>query len=76
MKELYVTTTEFAALIVNCLDEQNYFKRDVAAHPEDIANAFTTIGQTIGSALEWAIKTNHQNRDKYGMMEATTLKKN
>lgn len=55
-----MTTDEFAKMVVDALDEQNYFKRGHAAHPHDIAMAFTTVGETIGIAMSWAIKQEHQ----------------
>jgi len=78
---LYMTTREFADLVVQALDEQNYFKNDDIAHPQDIAYAFTTVGETIGNAMSWAIKQEHQsskkvNDTKVGMMQATNLRKN
>lgn len=53
---LYMTTREFADMVIDALDEQNYFKKDDVAHPYDIAVSFTTVGETIGKAMEWAIK--------------------
>lgn len=53
---LYMTTREFADLVIEALNEQNYFKHDDVAHPQDIAYAFTTVGETIGNAMNWAIK--------------------
>jgi hypothetical protein len=51
-----MTTREFADLVVDALNEQNYFKYDDVMHPQDIAYAFSTVAETIGSALAWAIK--------------------
>ncbi len=76
---LYMTTREFADLVVEALHEQNYFKVDDTAHPQDIAFAFSTVGETIGSAMSWAIR--HENKAvsegkiKRNLMEAMDLKK-
>ena len=72
---LYMTTSEFADLVVEALHEQNYFKHDDVAHPQDIAYAFTTIGETIGNAISWAIKQEADFR-KEAVMQPTTLSKN
>jgi hypothetical protein len=76
MSNLYMNTTEFAALVVNALDEQDYFKRDQNAHPGDIAIAFSTVAETIGSAMSWAIGKEHEVKQKKAMMRTTTLSKN
>jgi hypothetical protein len=76
MSNLYMNTTEFAALVVNALDEQDYFKRDQNAHPGDIAIAFSTVAETIGSAMSWAIGKEHEVKQKQAMMRTTTLAKN
>jgi len=72
---LYMTTQEFAELVVDALDAQDYFKKETPAHPEDIAIAFATVSETIGAAMSWAISKDHQ-RKKKAMMESTTLSKN
>lgn len=71
---LYMTTREFADLVVDALHEQNYFKRDDVAHPGDIAYAFSTVGETIGTAMTWAIKQEHELR-KEAVMKPTNLRK-
>lgn len=71
---LYMTTREFADLVVEALNEQNYFKYDDVAHPQDIAYAFTTIGETIGNAMSWAIKQEGNFR-KEAMMSPKDLRK-
>jgi len=53
---LYMTTREFADLVIEVLHEQNYFKKDDTAHPGDICFAFSTISETIGAAMSWAIQ--------------------
>lgn len=74
--DLYMTTEEFAKLVVDALDAQDYFKKGSRAHPEDIAIAFATVSETIGAAMTWAIKKDFQSKKKHAMMEATTLAKN
>ena len=76
MSNLYMTTEEFAALVIDALDAQDYFKKDSPAHPEDIAIAFATVSETIGAAMSWAISKDHQFKKKQAMMETTTLAKN
>ena len=72
---LYMTTREFADLVVEALGEQNYFKHDDAAHPYDIAIAFSTVGETIGTAMQWAIKQEADYR-KEAVMKTGSLRKN
>jgi hypothetical protein len=72
---LYMTTREFADLVVEALNEQNYFKHGEVAHPQDIAFAFSTVGETIGSALYWAIKQEHESNKKNAVMKTGNLRK-
>lgn len=72
---LYMTTREFADLVIDALEEQNYFKSTDTAHPYDIAVAFSTVGETIGVAMQWAIQQEHQVRSKKGIMAGGDLKK-
>ena len=76
MNNLYMTTEEFAELVVDALDAQDYFKKETPAHPEDIAIAFATVSETIGAAMTWAISKDYGRRKKQAMMESTTLSKN
>lgn len=74
---LYMTTREFADMVIDALDEQSYFKKDDVAHPYDIAISFTTVGETIGKAMEWAIKQEAQVANKKNaVMETKNLRKN
>jgi len=43
----YMTTEEFADLIVHSLEQTNHFKRGERVHPEDIVAAFTTQAEAI-----------------------------
>jgi hypothetical protein len=80
MSNLYMTTEEFADMIVQALHDQNYFKKDSKNHPGDIVIAFTSAAESIASALEWAIGREHEvkkNQErKQAMMRTTTLAKN
>lgn len=71
---LYMNTREFADLVIEILDEQNYFKKGDTAHPGDICIAFSTVAETIGKTMEWAIKNEH-NGKKEAVMKPTFQKK-
>jgi hypothetical protein len=73
---LYMNTREFADLVIQTLDEQSYFKADEVAHPGDIAFAFSTVAETIGSTMSWAIKQEHDSTKKNALMQTGNLKKN
>jgi hypothetical protein len=51
-----MTTDEFAHLIIEVLDEQSYFKKGEAAHPEDIVVAFTSVAESIAKGAAFAGK--------------------
>lgn len=53
MKELYMTTREFADLVVKSLEDQAYFKPTDVCHPEDLSSAFNMMSSTIATALSW-----------------------
>jgi hypothetical protein len=78
VSNLYMTTEEFAAMIVDALDDQNYFKKGTKNHPTDIVFAFTSIAETIGVAMEWAIKKEHETKKdlKEAVMHTGNLSKN
>ena len=71
---LYMTTRELADLIIQALDEQNYFKTDEVAHPHDIAIAFSTVAETIGTTMSWAISQEHKSK-KNAVMQTGDLRK-
>lgn len=73
---LYMTTREFADLVVEALADQNYFRKTEVAHPQDIAHAFTVVGETIGTALYWAIKEESSSNNKEALMKPSNLRKN
>lgn len=78
MSNLYMTTEEFAALVVDALHEQNYFKRGSKNHPHDIAMSFATVGESIGTAMSWAISKEHEAKKelKEAVMKTGNLSKN
>jgi len=78
MNNLYMTTEEFAAMIVDSLDEQNYFKRGTKNHPVDIVVAFVSTAETIASTIDWAIgkEQSMKLKEKLGVMANGDLNKN
>lgn len=50
----YVTTDEFADLIIDSLDEQGYFKKGDLVHPEDIVVAFASVAESIAKGIGFA----------------------
>ncbi len=72
MSNLYMTTEEFAAMVVDSLHEQNYFKKSSKNHPADIVIAFTSTAESIASALDWAIQKEYQAKaDKHKEVPVT-----
>lgn len=69
-----MTTREFANLVIETLHEQNYFKDGEPAHPGDIAIAFTTVGETIGTVMSWAIRQEFEYK-KNAVMQTGDLRK-
>jgi hypothetical protein len=78
MSNLYMTTEEFAAIIVDTLHEQNYFKKGTKNHPSDMAISFISTAETIAATMEWAIKKIHDiNLDqKMAVLRTGNLSKN
>ena len=78
MSNLYMTTEEFAAMIVDTLHDQNYFKKGKKNHPSDIAISFVSTAETIAATMEWAIKRVHDiNLDqKMALLRTGNLSKN
>jgi len=70
----YMTTQEFADLVVHSLEVTHHFKRGERVHPEDIVSAFVTAAETIaigaGAAGKkvWAA-------EKKAVMETGNLRK-
>lgn len=69
-----MTTREFADLVIEALNEQNYFKYDDIAHPQDIAYAFSAVGETIGTAMSWAVQQEASTK-KEALMKPKDLAK-
>ena len=80
MSNLYMTTEEFADMVVQALHDQDYFKKDSKNHPGDIVIAFTSTEESIASALEWAISKEHEVKKsqerKQAVMRTAILAKN
>lgn len=71
---LYMTTRELADLVIEALHEQNFFKKGEVAHPQDIAYAFSTVAETIGTTMSWAISQEHNDK-KNAVMQTGNLSK-
>lgn len=69
-----MNTREFADLVIQALHEQNYFKNNDVAHPHDIAIAFSTVAETIGTTMSWAISQEHKDK-KNAVMQTGNLRK-
>jgi hypothetical protein len=52
--EWYVTPQEFANLIVLTLDENDYFKSNEKAHPQDIETMFSVTAKAIADGIAYA----------------------
>ena len=76
MSNLYMTTEEFADMVVQALHDQEYFKKGSKNHPGDIVIAFTSAAESIAAALEWAISKEHEVKNKQAVMRTSTLAKN
>jgi hypothetical protein len=73
--EWYMTTDEFAALVVEALESTNHFKRGELVHPEDIVGAFVTVAEAIGIGAGAAGKKMWA-AEKKAVMTTDDLKKN
>lgn len=58
IENFYMTPQEFADLIVETLQESNYFKKDQKAHPVDIEAAFSTVAFAIASGIDAIARKN------------------
>ena len=61
-------------MVIQALNDQNYFSRDEVAHPGDIAIAFSTVAETIGTTMCWAISQEHKDK-KNAVMNPGNLRK-
>lgn len=50
----YMTTEEFAELVVSSLEQTGHFNRNEQVHPEDIVVAFTTQAEAIALGAGFA----------------------
>jgi hypothetical protein len=63
--EWYVTPQEFADLIVLTLDENDYFKSNEKAHPQDIETMFSVTAKAIADGIAYAgFKLSQKNTQK------------
>lgn len=74
----YLTPQEFANIIVDSIEDNNYFKRDEKAHPVDIEAAFSTTATAVAHAIDAIGKKIHdaERSEKKAMMQPTDLTKN
>jgi hypothetical protein len=74
----YLTPQEFADIIINSLEDNNYFKRNEKAHPVDIEAAFSTTASAVAHAIDAVGKKIHdaEKSKKKAMMTNTDLQKN
>lgn len=70
----YMTTQEFADLVVHSLEVTNHFKKDERVHPEDIVAAFVTAAETIAIGAGAAGKKVWAEKKK-AVMETKNLRK-
>jgi hypothetical protein len=70
----YMTTEEFAELIVHSLEVTNHFKRGERVNPEDIVAAFVTAAETIAIGAGAAGKKVWAS-EKKAVMETGNLRK-
>jgi hypothetical protein len=77
--EWYMTTQEFADLVVRSLEVTNHFNKDERVHPEDIVAAFVTAAETIaigaGAAGKKVWAAEKKQEEKRAVMEAGNLRK-
>lgn len=76
----YLTPQEFADIIVDSLESNNYFKRDEKAHPVDIEAAFSTTASAVATAIDAIGKKMHEESirtasEKHAMMQPKDLRK-
>jgi hypothetical protein len=62
--EWYMTPEEFAAIIILTLEENDYFKSDEKAHPQDIEYMFSIIGKAIAQGVSYIGTTSSKNKQK------------
>lgn len=57
----YITPSEYAGLIVDSLEDNNFFKRNQKYHPDDICSAIESISKCIALSLSFVGKTSNNN---------------
>jgi transposase len=63
--EWYMTPEEFAAIIILTLEENDYFRSNEKAHPQDIEYMFSIIGKAIAQGVSYAgTKASQKNTQK------------
>lgn len=63
LPDYYMTPEEFASVILDSLEESNYFKRNEKAHPEDICISFVTQAEAVAKGAGFVIKKVAQTRN-------------
>ena len=75
----YMTTEEFAELVVESLEVTNHFKKGERVHPEDIVSAFITAAESVaigaGAAGRKMWAADKKREEKRAVMEAESLRK-
>lgn len=74
----YITTREFADLVVETMSELGYFRPDDPSHPEDIVLSFQTVSEALAKGMGVAGRRMwdaEQGKHKYGMMQPKDLRK-
>lgn len=69
----YMTTQEFAELVVQSLETSNHFKRGERAHPEDIVIAFVSHAEAV--AIGAGAVGKKVSKEKKAVMETEDLSK-
>jgi hypothetical protein len=72
--EWYLTTEEFAELVVESLEVTHHFERDEKVHPEDIVAAFVTAAESIAIGAG-AVGKKVWAAEKKAVMETGNLSK-
>lgn len=70
----YVTPEEFADIIIQALEQTSHFKRNEAAHPEDLVFAFISHAEAIALGMS-AVGQKVYKSEKKAVMTPTNLKK-
>lgn len=65
--DYYMTPEEFAEVIVDSLEEANYFKRDQKAHPEDLVISFVTQAEAVAKGAGFVIQKIAESRKNNGL---------